>query len=138
MFEYLVYTYGSQVLLLILCILFGGLGFLARRVADRFLKDDAKRTIVRTVVQYVEQVWTELHGRDKLHKALETASKLLSDQKIPFTVDELEVLIEAAVAEFNKAFEKPLEREDTSEAIRRVENSKIPDSVQPNTETVSR
>jgi len=122
MFEYFVYTYGSQVLLLILCILFGSLGFLARRVADRFLTDETKRTIARTVVQYVEQVWKDLHGKDKLHKALETASRLLSEKKIPFTVDELEVLIEAAVAEFNKAFEKPLEREDTSEAIRRTEN----------------
>lgn len=115
MFEYFVYTYGSQILLLILCILFGSLGFLARRVADRFLKDDAKRTIARTVVQYVEQVWKDLHGKDKLHKALETTSKLLTDKKIPFTVDELEVLIEAAVAEFNKAFEKPLELDDTAQ-----------------------
>ncbi len=121
MFEYFVYTYGSQILLLILCILFGSLGFLARRVADRFLKDDAKRNVARTAVQYVEQVWKDIHGKDKLHKALETASKLLTDKKIPFTVSELEVLIEAAVAEFNKAFEKPLERGDTSEAVRRIE-----------------
>ncbi len=121
MFEYFVYTYGSQVLLLILCVLFGCLGFLARRVADRILTDNTKRTIARMVVQYVEQVWKDLHGKDKLHKALETASKLLTDKKIPFTVQELEVLIEAAVAEFNKAFEKPLDADDTSEAVRRTE-----------------
>lgn len=121
MFEYFVYTYGSQILLLILCILFGSLGFLARRVADRFLTNETKRTIARTVVQYVEQVWKDLHGKDKLHKALETASKLLNDKKIPFTVEELEVLLEAAVAEFNKAFEKPLDAADTSDAVRRVE-----------------
>lgn len=123
MFEYFVYTYGSQILLLILCILFSCLGFLARRVADRFLKDDAKKTIVRTAVQYVEQVWKDIHGKDKLHKALETASKLLNEKKIPFTADELEVLIEAAVAEFNKAFEKPLERRETADAVRRTEDN---------------
>ncbi len=127
MFEYFVYTYGSQVLLLILCILFGSLGFLARRVADRFLKDDAKKAIVRTAVQYVEQVWKDIHGKDKLHKALETASKLLNEKKIPFTADELKVLIEAAVAEFNKAFEKPLDAADTSDAVRRTENEQKPE-----------
>ena len=49
----------------------------------------------------MEQVWTSLHGADKLAKALETAEVLLKKKGIDFDAGEMQVLIEAAVAEFN-------------------------------------
>ena len=43
--------------------------------------------------------------KDKLNKALEAAETLLKKKGVPFDADEMMVLIEAAVWEFNKAFE---------------------------------
>jgi len=137
MFEYFVYTYGSQILLLILCILFGSLGFLARRVADRFLTDESKRKIVRTVVMYVEQVFKDLHGQEKMDAFLAKASELLTSKGIPFTLEELKIMAEAVLAEFNKAFEKPIDTESTADAVRCVDGFVNPDTVQPDTETVN-
>ena len=47
-----------------------------------------------------------LVGEDKLDKALEAASEMLAQKGISFTELELRVLIEAAVASFNDAFNK--------------------------------
>ena len=74
-------------------------------------------------VQFVEQVWTTLHGADKLAKALETAATLLKKKGIDFDAEEMQVLIEAAVAEFNEAFKKPLLADSSADAVRRIEDT---------------
>ena len=66
------------------------------------------------VVNFVEQVWYTLHGPEKLRKALETAQVLLAKKGIDFDAEEMEILIEAAVAEFNDAFRKPLDDENAN------------------------
>ena len=60
-----------------------------------------------------------LHGADKLAKTLETAEALLK-KGIDFDAEEMQILIEAAVAEFNEAFKKPLTAESTADAVRRA------------------
>lgn len=126
MFEFFIYQYGTQVLTAILCAIFGCLGYAVKRLAARYVNDDAKRTIARIAVQFVEQVWTSLHGPDKLAKALETAAALLKKKGIDFDAEEMEILIEAAVAEFNEAFHKPLE-------IGTIGGFNIGQSITPNT-----
>nr|DAP29338.1 MAG TPA: holin [Caudoviricetes sp.] len=121
MFEYFVSNYGSQILGAIMCAIFGCLGYAIKQIANKYLIDDTKRAVARVAVQFVEQVWTTLHGADKLNKALETAAALLKKKGVDFDADEMEVLIEAAVAEFNEAFKKPLLEESTSDAVRRAE-----------------
>jgi hypothetical protein len=56
----------------------------------------------------VEQVWKDIHGEEKLQRALEAAEILLRKKGIPFDADEMMILIEAAVAEFNGVFHKEL------------------------------
>ena len=58
-------------------------------------------------VGLVEQVYKDLHGDEKLNEALTAASAMLAEKGITITDLELRVLIEAALAEFNGAFEKP-------------------------------
>lgn len=106
MLEYFVNTYGNQLLMLLLTALFGMLGFLARRTQERLATDETKRAVARTAAQFVEQVWKNLHGPDKLRKALETAEGLLQKKGVPFDAGEMEILIEAAVGEFNRSFLK--------------------------------
>lgn len=120
MFEYFFNCYGTQILTAILCAIFGCLGYAIKRLATRYVNDDTKRTVAKVVVQFVEQVWTSLHGADKLAKALETAEAILKKKGIDFDADEMEVLIEAAVAEFNEAFKQPLLDEGAAKAAYRV------------------
>ena len=111
MFEYFVYCYGDQFVGLILCAIFGCLGYAVKRLYAAYVNDDAKRAVAKAAAAFVEQVWKDIHGTEKLRKALETAEILLKKKHIPFDAEEMEVLIEAAVAEFNEAFRKPIESE---------------------------
>ena len=58
-------------------------------------------------------LYKNLHGEEKLKEALAAASEMLAEKGITITDLELRVLVEAAVAEFNKAFEKKAEAENT-------------------------
>lgn len=118
MFEYFITTYGGKLIGLMLCIIFGMLGRAVKQIYTQHVNDDTKRTIAKVVVQFVEQAWKTLHGKDKLQKALETAEALLKKKGIDFDADEMKVLIEAAVAEFNEAFKKPLLDDGSAEAVR--------------------
>lgn len=121
MIDYFIYTYGPTLVLAILCAIFGTLGHMAKRLYAAHVNDDTKRAVAWTVVQFVEQVWKTLHGKEKLDKALEAAAELLRKKGIDFDASEMTVLIEAAVAEFNDAFHKPLVAAETADATRRVD-----------------
>lgn len=127
MFEYFIYAYGMDIIGLLLVAVAGCIGIVMRKYMNKWvnaetsrLDDETKRSIARTVAAFVEQVWKELHGPEKLQKALETARELLAKKGIDFDADEMMVLIEAAVAEFNEAFRKPLLSETTAGASYRV------------------
>ena len=111
MFNYFVTNYGTQLIGLILCAVFGCIAYAVKQIARTYLNDETKLSIARTVVRFVEQVWTEIHGQDKLQKALETAEEMLRKKNIPFDADEMMVLIEAAVQEMNEVFQKATEQQ---------------------------
>lgn len=98
--------YGTQIAYVILVGIFGYLGVQAKALADKYLNDKTKKAVAKTVVQAVEQIYKDLHGEEKLNKALESASEMLAEKGITVTDLEMRMLIEAAVGEFNKAFEK--------------------------------
>lgn len=101
--------YGTALIYLIVTGVFAYLGTQVKALADKYLNDKTKRDVAKTVVQAVEQVYKDLQGEDKLNKALESASEMLAEKGIMITDLEMRMLIEAAVAEFNKAFEKKAE-----------------------------
>lgn len=86
------------------------LGTLAKKVYDKtlgtWLQDKVKREVAAQVVKYVEQVYKDLHGEEKLEKALEAGADMLNEKGITISDLELRVLLEAALAEFNNAFNK--------------------------------
>ena len=124
MFDFFIYTYGPTILLAILTAVFGVLGYGAKKIYINHINDEAKRSIAAAAVKFVEQAWKALHGADKLNKALETAEALLKKKGIDFDAEEMKVLIEAAVGEFNNVFQKPLENGSTADATRRVDSPK--------------
>ena len=80
------------------------LGYELKKLANRHVNTQTKKDVVRTVVLAVEQIYKDLHGEDKLNKALEAASEILTAQGIHVTGLELRTLIEDAVGEFNGVF----------------------------------
>lgn len=119
MLEFFVTNYGTQLIGMILLAVFGCLAYAAKQIVRTYLNDETKLGIARTVVRFVEQVWVDLHGQDKLKKALETAESLLKKKGIPFDADEMMVLIEAAVQEMNEIIKKPIEAPEMASAVRR-------------------
>lgn len=89
---------------------FSVLGVLLKKVYDKTigerLKDQVKHEVAALVVKYVEQVYKDLHGEEKLEKALEAAADMLNEKGIIISDLELRVLLEAALAELNNAFQK--------------------------------
>lgn len=86
------------------------LGVLAKKLWDKtggaHFKGKIKKETAELVVQYVEQVYKDLHGPEKFKKAIEAATDMLADKGINITELELRVYIEAALASFNNAFTK--------------------------------
>lgn len=111
MLEFFVTNYGTQLIGMILLAVFGCLAYAAKQIVRTYLNDETKLGIARTVVRFVEQVWVDLHGQDKLKKALETAEGMLRKKNIPFDADEMMILIEAAVQEMNEVFQKTTEQQ---------------------------
>ncbi len=106
--------YGTAILYTILTGVFAYLGMQAKALFDKYFTDKTKRDVAKTVVQAVEQIYKDLHGEDKLDKALISASEMLDEKGITVSGLELRMLIEAALAEFNKAFKKKDAISDTT------------------------
>lgn len=98
--------YGASILYTVLTAIFGYLGIVSKNLYIKYINDKTKQAVVKTVVQGVEQMYKDLHGDEKLDKALEAASEMLEEKGIAISGFELRMLIEAALAEFNGAFKK--------------------------------
>ena len=109
MFAEFVNAYGNQILNTLVTAIFGYLGIVAKNLLMKHFNDKAKKDVAKNAVQFVEQVFKNLHGEEKLNEAMKAASEMLAEKGINITELELRVLVEAAVAEFNKAFEKTAE-----------------------------
>lgn len=99
--------YGVEIIGTLLVALAGIFGMVMKRLAEKVLDTPVKMQLARIAVQFVEQTYKYLHGDDKLSAAIIALEGLLTDRKISASADEMRILIEAAVAEFNKVFEKP-------------------------------
>ena len=106
MFSEFVNTYGMQILYTILTAIAGWLGIVIKNLVQKYINDKTKKDVAKSAVKFVEQVYKDLHGDAKLNEALTAASAMLAEKGITITDLELRVLIEAALAEFNGAFEK--------------------------------
>lgn len=75
------------------------------------IKLDTVKEIARVVVKFVEQVYKDIHGKEKLDKALEAFAEMLNNKGITISELEMRVYLESALAEFNEAFNKEINKE---------------------------
>lgn len=97
-------TYGKELLGTILTGLVGVVAMTFKRLATKYINTKIKRDVAYTVVQGIEQLYKDLKGPEKLHKAMEAAAKMLASEGIEVTGLELRMMLEAAVGEFNDVF----------------------------------
>ena len=110
-------NYAGQLIFAALTAIVGFIGTALKKEYEDSNEDKKKREIIANVVKSVEQVYKNIHGTDKLKKAMETASKMLAQKGISITELELMVLIESALCEFNDAFNKASWKEGIEEAV---------------------
>lgn len=88
---------------ILMCVA-GVVGYQIKKLYNKYVDNQTKYDIVNSTVEYVEQVYKDIHGEEKLQKALDRASELLTNAGITVTTTELETLIESAVNGFNGGF----------------------------------
>lgn len=106
MFEEFISTYGMEILYAIVTALAGWLAVAVKGLVTKYLDNKTKKDVAATVVQAVEQIFKDLHGEEKLKKAIEYMADMLTSKGIKASEVEIIVLLEAAVGEFNKVFEE--------------------------------
>lgn len=97
-------NYITQIILAIFLALAAFLGAQVKALYNKYVTTEIKQAVCRTAVRFVEQVYKDLHGREKLEEAMKKASELLEEYGITITETELVAMLEAAVNEFNNAF----------------------------------
>ena len=98
--------YINQIILMLILALAAWLGAQVKNLYRKYINSEIKRAVCRDVVRFVEQVYIDLHGPEKLAQAMEKASEILAGYGITISESELIAMIEAAVNEFNNAFKK--------------------------------
>lgn len=98
--------YGMEIIYGVVTTIVGYLAFYIKKLADRYINDGTKKSVAKTVVQAVEQIYKDLHGEDKLNKGIAYMSELLTEKGITTNETEIRLLIEEAVGEFNEVFKK--------------------------------
>lgn len=68
---------------------------------NKLADDDTKKSIIADTVRYIEQIYTNIHGNDKLNKAKGKVQELLAEKGIDISDNELTTLIESAVRDMN-------------------------------------
>ena len=106
MIKELLSNHFTEILGAIITGLAGWLGAEAKKLYTKYINTKTKKEIADTVVQFVEQVYKDLHGEEKLNVALSAFSEMLAEAGISASDLEMRILLEAAVAKFNDAFSK--------------------------------
>lgn len=76
---------------------FAILGNKIKAVYTEKANTQTKKEVVDATVRYVQQVYKALDGAEKLEKAIERSSIILTEKGIPISEAELTMLIESAV-----------------------------------------
>lgn len=124
MFAEFIDAYGLEIIWAIFTAVATFFGFVIKKLYTRYINDKIKQEVADTVVQGVEQMYKNLHGEEKLNKALEAAAEILTNKGITVSTFELKLLLEASVAKFNDAFNKTDAKTDVEEV---TENEEIRD-----------
>lgn len=84
--------------------------YIGNRIKDAYQEkanNETAKQITKDVVQFVEQVYKDLDGPEKLEKAIQQASAILASKGITISEAEIYMLIESAVYGLNEGLKQP-------------------------------
>lgn len=90
-------NYIFEILATIITGLVSFIGVSIKNTYTKYINNKTKKEIVKDTVNYVEQVFKDINGGEKLKKAKEKALEWLNEKGIKISETELEILIESAV-----------------------------------------
>ena len=93
--------YGTTILYAVITAIAGYIGIVLKNAVEKYLNTKTKRDVAKSVVQFVNQVYKDIHGEEKLNEAMKAFSEILAEKGISITELEMKVLLEAAVREIN-------------------------------------
>lgn len=106
MFNDFIKEYGLTILYAIVTAVAGFLATQFKRLYEQYVNTETKQKCAETVCKAIEQMYQDLHGEEKYLKAQEALGQMLAEKGIIITELECEMLIESAIAEFNKVWDK--------------------------------
>ena len=86
-----------QILATVITAVASFIGVSIKKAYTKYVDTKTKKEIVKETVNYVEQVFKDIHGTEKLDKAKEKALEWLNSKGLKTSDTELEILIESAV-----------------------------------------
>lgn len=89
------------VLSVILTTIAGYIGLTLKKEYTKYINNKTKKDVVKTCVKAVEQIYTDIHGEEKLNKCVAYVKGMLETKGITITHFEARMLIESAVNTFN-------------------------------------
>lgn len=111
-----------QILLPVLATFITGLftyiGNRLKKVYEEKVNNETAKAVVTDAVKFVEQVYTDLSGREKLEKATEQVSEVLQSKGIKITPAEINMLIESAVYGLNEGWFDKKENQELLKDLR--------------------
>lgn len=101
----------------------GWFAYLGNRLKNAYqekVNNETAQAVVKDVVQFVEQVYTDLHGKEKLQKAVEQVSTILQSKGIKITETEIMMLIESAVYGLNEGLTNEKQEKELDNAVKEL------------------
>lgn len=98
--------------------LFTYIGTRLKTAYEQKINTETAKAVVDDAVRFVEQVYKDLHGKEKLEKAVEQVSQVLISKGINLSEAEITMLIESAVYGLNQGWfenEKTLPKTNTQD-----------------------
>ncbi len=93
----LIQNYLFEILATVITAVASFIGLRIKDAYTKYINTQTKKEIVKDTVNYIEQVYKDIHGAEKLNKAKEKALEWLNEKGIKISDIELEILIESAV-----------------------------------------
>ncbi len=91
--------YGMTLIYTVLTAVLGFIGIAIKQILSKLSADKTKESVVKTCVNAAEQLYKDLHGEENI-------VEMLNEKGISISDIEMDMLIEAAVAEINKQLKK--------------------------------
>ena len=109
--------YGTAILYTIMSAVATAVAAWIGRIYKTKVTDETKRKVVKTCCKAVEQLYKDLDGPSKYHKACEAIEEMLAKQNITITALEIEMLIEEVCYDFKHSLEYSVGTLEVAEGV---------------------